>query len=375
MTQANWVKGYGTTVVDLTTRGYLPSLLDNEASIARALAIGREWLGAGHPAVECLKVGVAIHHGRLPNPFLRELEALLAEGVLKVIVASPTLSQGLNFNAAVLLVPSLHRSGKLVSGEEFANVAGRAGRAFVDVEGLIVHVMNTGDEWRLTPWRELVASAKARTLQSGLIQVVAQILVRLTQIGVLARDDALEYLANSREAWKTADEAASDDPDPDEDEKRVDEEPLSQLVEKLDAVVFGLIEALDADSEVSHGCSMKHCSISLWARQMGRKSEATQRAHKAILEARAKLIWNNTTVAARRGHFAMGVGLRIGFLALDDMADELATFLDEADDAALGGNEEALAGALIELGRRLLSLRPFVPDNSLPTNWEALLKA
>ena len=46
-------------------------------------------------------------HGRLPSPFLRELEILLSEGVLKVIVASPTLSQGLNLNAAVLLVPAL----------------------------------------------------------------------------------------------------------------------------------------------------------------------------------------------------------------------------------------------------------------------------
>ena len=48
-------------------------------------------------------MGVAVHYGRLPNPFLRELEILLSDGVLKVIIASPTLSQGLNLNAAVLL--------------------------------------------------------------------------------------------------------------------------------------------------------------------------------------------------------------------------------------------------------------------------------
>ena len=101
-TQANWVEGYGEQVVDLWKRGYLGSLLEKEASIARALEIGKEWLGEDHPAVACLKVGVAIHHGRLPNPFLRELEMLLSEGTLKVIVASPTLSQGLNLNAAVL---------------------------------------------------------------------------------------------------------------------------------------------------------------------------------------------------------------------------------------------------------------------------------
>ncbi|CAN5872666.1 hypothetical protein BH23GEM5_BH23GEM5_18000 [soil metagenome] len=54
----------------------------------------------------------------------------------------------------------------------------------------------------------LVASAKARTLKSGLIQIVAKILERLSREGVLDRDDAWEYLANAREAWRSPDEEA-----------------------------------------------------------------------------------------------------------------------------------------------------------------------
>ncbi|WP_315836189.1 DEAD/DEAH box helicase [Bradyrhizobium prioriisuperbiae] len=208
-TQANWVESYGKQVVDLCKRGYLESLLDDEASIARALEVGTEWLGEDHPAVACLKQGVAIHHGRLPSPFLRELEALLSDGVLKVIVASPTLSQGLNLNAAVLLVPALYRAAEKIKGEEFANVAGRAGRAFVDVEGLIVHVMFDKIDWRKKEWGKLVASTKARTLKSGLIQIVAEILERLSREGVLDRDDAWEYLANAREAWRSPEEEAA----------------------------------------------------------------------------------------------------------------------------------------------------------------------
>lgn len=38
-TQANWVESYGKSVVNLCKRGYLESLLDNEASIARALEV------------------------------------------------------------------------------------------------------------------------------------------------------------------------------------------------------------------------------------------------------------------------------------------------------------------------------------------------
>ncbi len=392
-TQANWVESYGKQVMDLRKRGYLDSLLENEASIARALEVGKEWLGEDHPAVACLKVGVAIHHGRLPSPFLRELEVLLSEGVLKVIVASPTLSQGLNLNAAVLLVPALYRASEKIKGEEFANVAGRAGRAFVDVEGLIVHVMFDKIDWRKKEWRNLVASAKARTLKSGLIQIVAEILDRLSREGVLNRDDAWEYLANAREAWQSPEEEAAvaerlatgaeydADEDDDEDggneeEETIDEEPLSQLVERLDATVFGLIEALDADRADLPKLLDEALKGSLWARQIARENEGVAPLHKKVFEARADLIWRTTTTQVRRGHFAMGVGLEAG-LSIDAMADELAELLDRADDAALRGDVDELADALGGLGERLLFMRPFIPDkaNALPANWKAILRS
>jgi hypothetical protein len=166
VTQANWVEGYGQVALELVHRGYLSSLLDDPKAIERAVDVGREWLGDDHCAVKCLQVGMAIHHGGLPNPFLRELELLLSQGAIKVTVASPTLSQGLNLNAAVMLMPTLHRSSELISGEEFANVAGRAGRAFVDVEGLVLHVMHVGDEWRLPMWKQLVASERSEACKA-----------------------------------------------------------------------------------------------------------------------------------------------------------------------------------------------------------------
>jgi predicted heme/steroid binding protein len=394
-TQANWVEGYGKQVVDLCKRGYLESLLDDEASIARALEVGKEWLGEDHPAVASLKAGVAIHHGRLPSPFLRELEVLLSEGVLKVIVASPTLSQGLNLNAAVLLVPALYRAGKPITGEEFANVAGRAGRAFVDVEGLIVHVMFDRVDWRSGEWRGLVASSKARTLKSGLIQIVAEILERLAREGVLGRADAWEYLANAREAWRSpAEEAAlaaqlakapdaelePDDDDEDDEaggegEESIEEEPLSELVERLDATVFGLVEALDAERADLPKLLDEALKGSLWARQIAREGEGVEERHRRVFQARANLIWSVTTPQARRGHFAMGVGLEAG-LTIDAMAAELGELIDRADAASLPGDVDELADALAGLGERLLVMRPFIPDkkNALPGNWKAILK-
>ena len=372
--QANSVIGYGATIVDLCERGYLPPLLDDEAAIARALEIGREWLGEDHPAVGCLRLGVAIHHGRLPNPFLREIERLLADGVLKVTVASPTLSQGLNLNAAVLLAPSLYRAGQLIKGEEFANVAGRAGRAFIDVEGLVLHVMFEPDDWRLGVWRGLVNSARHRALRSGLIQIINLIVERLAGHGAFERADAAEYLANSREGWLEPDEAVDGANLDDEDGDSVEQEPLAQLVEKLDAAVFGLVEALDSESDDLPRLLDEALQGSLWARQIDREGPNARGHHRFILQVRARLIWNSTTPQQRQGHFAMGVGLEAG-LALDAIAEELAALIEEGDLAALRGDAEALGDTMVGLAERLLVIRPFAPDTELPGNWRDVLRA
>ncbi len=366
-TQANWVEGYGICAVDLVRRGYLESLIEDPTPLARALEVGREWLGADHPAVKAMSIGVAIHHGKLPQPFLREMELLLSNGVLKVIVASPTLSQGLNLNAAVLLVPYLVRAGEDITGEEFANVAGRAGRAFVDVEGLIAHVIFDNADYRLHKWRQLVASARSRDLQSGLFQIINEVMRRLATAGRLEDNDALEYLANAREAWSIDDdEGGADDQNADNS--------FTALVEKLDATVFGLIEALDSDADDLPRLLDEALNGSLWARKIARSVDELAEGHRAVLNARAQLIWRHTTPALRRGHFAMGVGLDSG-LAIDAMADQLANLIDQADAAALVGDAEKLGDALVGAAARLLTIRPFLPDGGLDAGWEDTLRA
>jgi hypothetical protein len=94
-----------------------------------------------------------------------------------------------------------------------------------------------------------------------------------------------------------------------------------------------------------------------------------------VFEARANLIWSTTTAQARKGHFAMGVGLEAG-LAIDAMAEELGDLIDRADAASLPGDVAELAEALASLAERLLVMRPFIPDknNALPRNWKAILR-
>ncbi|MQR00668.1 DEAD/DEAH box helicase [Glaciimonas soli] len=359
-TQRDHVEGYGKTIVDLNRQGYLPTLLEDDELIKRAVAVGQEWLGANHPAVLCLPIGVAIHHGRLPRPFLREVEALLSSSVLRVTVGSPTLAQGLNLNAAVLLIPNLYRAGKQISGEEFANVAGRAGRAFVDLEGLIIHVMHDSVTWRQGVWRQIVMASKARSLSSGIISIVDEVIRRLHRTGIFARADALDYLSNAQEAWFPA--QIPDDTD-----------SIESLIERLDATVLGLIAALDANSADLPRLLDEALTGSLWSKQIARLDPVRRQGQMWILVTRATLIWNKTNFAQRRSQFAMGVGLEAG-LAIDAKAQELIVTLDLADAAAQQGNANGLSNALVGLAENLLPIRPFTPDDTLPDNWRELLR-
>lgn len=358
-TQRDHVEGYAEAIIELNRRGYLPSLLPEGASIERAMSVGREWLGADHPALQCLPLGVAIHHARLPSAYLREVESLLASGTLQVIVASPTLAQGLNLNAAVLLIPTLFRAGVPISGEEFANVAGRAGRAFVDMEGMVLHVMYEPLAWRQRAWRELVTSAKARSIQSGIIGVVSEVYRRLARSGVLARPDAYEYLVNSQEAWFPGD--MEDDP-----------ETIESLIERLDTTVLGLVEALDAESDELPRIIDEALNGSLWMRQVVRISDEERARQRALIGLRAELIWNKSSSMQRRASFAMGVGLEAG-LAIDALGADLSALIDEANVAAITGDVAVLSNALVGLAQRLLTIRPFIPDEQLPPGWHQLL--
>ncbi|WP_440636628.1 DEAD/DEAH box helicase [Bradyrhizobium sp. PUT101] len=360
-TQRDHVESYADTVADLSRRRFLRSLLADPSKIDRALEVGREWLGETHPAVLCLPLGVAIHHARLPSPFLREIEALLASGVLEVIIASPTLAQGLNLSAAVLLIPNLYRAGQLLTGEEFANVAGRAGRAFVDLDGLVLHVMFKPEQWRFNIWAGLVNSARARVLSSGIITVVNEIMRRLARTGVFAREDAMEYLANSQNAWFPGDWPE-------------DTETMVSLVERLDATVLGLIEALDTDSANLPALLDAALTGSLWARQVARLSTESKGHQLWIMTARARLIWTKSTAAQRRAQFAMGVGLESG-LALDAIATEVTGFLDSADAAAMQGEPSALGTVLVSMAEKFFRIRPFIPEVELPSNWRDILKS
>lgn len=363
------VEPYADVIVDLHERGALRSLLEADpATLNTAIALGEEWLGPNSAILKCLRIGVALHHGALPTAYRKEVERLLRDNVLKVTVSSPTLAQGLNLSATAVVMHSLYRNGKRIEISEFKNVIGRAGRAYIDVEGIVLYPM-FDDIWKKRrTWEELITDLGAREMESGLIRLVWALLARMhARIGGEV-SQLMEYVVNNAAAW-TFPEVANETQQ-DRERALADWE---RHVATLDTAILSLIGENDVPDEGVECALDDILQSSLWNRRLLRHDVQVQQILKAGLVSRSRLIWSQSTATRRRGYFLAGVGLMTGH-ALDAISTDANRLLVQANAAVLEFDAEGAISAIIELAERVFTFYPFTPD-SMPANWRDILRA
>jgi replicative superfamily II helicase len=91
------------------------------------------------------KKGILCHHGGLQNSVRLPLERLLRNDQPLVIIATSTLGQGVNLGVSSVIFSTFWQDRKEISARDFWNIAGRAGRAFVDHEGKILVAQDISD--------------------------------------------------------------------------------------------------------------------------------------------------------------------------------------------------------------------------------------
>ncbi len=87
--------------------------------------------------------GVAYHHARLPANVKSQIEDYIADGTLKLVAATTTLAQGVNFPIRCIVLPSIYIGGPNPMGAlDIQNIVGRAGRAGVSTTGQVIVLRN-----------------------------------------------------------------------------------------------------------------------------------------------------------------------------------------------------------------------------------------
>ena len=349
-------------------QGYFGSVLSASAGerIKRALRLGHEWLGEEHPAVACLHLGIGVHHGALPRQFLHELEILLKDRVLPVCISSPTLAQGVDLCFSVLVFRSVFRNRKTIPPKEFANIVGRVGRAFVDLDGLyVLPIMgdnSTETRQRAAQFQQLITSAQERKLESG-VRLLIELITRILQERLNVSGSQLrEYVLNEASTWTV----------PPADDDDVFPGLLQAALNELDTAILGIVDTLELPTDQLAEYLDTCLRSSYWQRRLGRQDAALKDLQESVVRGRAYWIWERTDAVHRRRYFAAGVGYAAGH-AIDMNRDRFAEQLAAAESALQEGHVEDAIASVIAIARTIFTIHPFRRENTDVANWEALL--
>jgi hypothetical protein len=305
---------------------------------------------------------------------LNAVEELLDARQLSVVVASPTLAQGIDLACSVLIFRSLKRyeGGQWVPIEaaEFSNVVGRSGRAFVDLDG--ISVLPSFDATKRTQehavFTKLIKDSKGQRLLSGLATLVWHIGFRVAQKLGMKHDALLEYVLNQRDLWADVRLAASQQSAEEEDE----EDLLEKQIADLDVALLSLIEPLDADITQIADLLDEALKDSLWKRTLAREDEVTRNIERELLRSRAEWLWGNSTSGERRACFYSGLGRKPG-LFLHAQLDALGSILCEFQSAVATDDKDAAGTAAVALYTEVMK-EPFFAVRRLPEQWEETLR-
>lgn len=116
----------------------LPSIPEEIKLVQRFL---RTEISPDFELIEMLSRGVGVHHAGLSDEARALIEWLAEEGKLRVLCATTTIAQGINFPVSSVFLSSLNfyieNRNKEMSPRDFWNLAGRAGRIGQDSVGVI----------------------------------------------------------------------------------------------------------------------------------------------------------------------------------------------------------------------------------------------
>ena len=127
--------------------------------------------------------GIFYHNADLYTDVRITLEKLMQSEHPRVIIATSTLSQGVNLGVSTVILSSVYNAGKHISNRDFWNLAGRAGRAFADEEGKILVAFEY--DQKKTKWKneckksyiikDYFENSNLDFVTSGLLEIVSSI--------------------------------------------------------------------------------------------------------------------------------------------------------------------------------------------------------
>ncbi len=116
----------------------LPSVHSNIEEVNKLHYLHIRHLGEKHVATLCAKNGIYCHSTNVPQGLRLAIEYAMQKGMIKFLICTSTLSQGVNLPIRYLIVTSIYQAREKIKTRDFHNLIGRAGRSGMYTEGSIL---------------------------------------------------------------------------------------------------------------------------------------------------------------------------------------------------------------------------------------------
>jgi replicative superfamily II helicase len=336
--------------------------------LEECISLARETMGNDADMIKFLEAGFIVHHGDLPQRLRIKIEQLARQQVVKLVVATTTLAQGVNFPIRTVIVHSLwHGRNKPLSPLDFWNICGRAGRGMKENEGQVLFAVDqTLDAQRrrreVRLRQNLIEGYRDYSLVSALRQLLNYIVRQWnnTHPGVNVAE-LCQLLAENTLDWVSPEERGN----------------MVALLDFLDAQLVALAEDQDV-REIRPEDLQELLQRSLLILQLNSEPEGVLTAELAngILSARLQSIYQRFPSRTTRRRF-----YRLGFPLMDcenienDRERLLRTFLTSHEYYQWNPETRAnFLGSILDYLFGLQELKPegtFLPRN-LMRGWQHL---
>lgn len=176
--------GLAERAVEIYDRGFglpAPAAASDADEISRLVHLAQGHFGEESTIARAAALGIFVHHGTTPQGLRLSIEYAMQHELIKLVVCTSTLAQGVNLPIRYLIVSGINQGADRIKTRDFQNLIGRAGRAGMHTEGLILFAdprvidRRRKESWRLSAAIELLRPENAEDTSSSLLLLVAPI--------------------------------------------------------------------------------------------------------------------------------------------------------------------------------------------------------
>ena len=321
-------------------------------------------MGPDSLLLKLLDVGIIVHHGRLPGRVRLAVEELARAEAVRLIVATTTLAQGINFPIKTVLVRGLQMGEvETVTPMTFWNICGRAGRAMKENEGQILFCVDETKTW-----------GQLRNLNN----TIASVIDRLEQASVVSA--MLLYLQNISQQWaKTHPGVSLSDlclrlAENDFDWVEVEERTrIRSIFDILDGHLLAVSEEFSLDpASPDQIQNLMQGSLLFIQLRDNTNSGISQEEARDVFQARVQHIHHShPNRAVRERLYKLGMSLS-ACETIEEQKGDLLDLFCEADKWFDWAHEQR-SDLLYRISRIIFSLRDTAPNDPPPEQWPAIL--